>query len=242
MSPDESKLSPPYVSFKTFLSVLDSLSHGTPTQFDRSVMPSFAGSVQNQVTTALRYLNLIDAKGKTSDRLRILAEDKEQRKAVLKEVLSERYPEVMALDLMRTSPLQLMEVFRSYGPSGDTLEKTIRFFLAAAGYAGIPYSQMLTARKRGPRVKRNGRTVELNNNNEVDLEDLDDENENETDLHPPQRTLGEAITIDLRSGGTLTVSASTSFFKMSSQDRAFVFDIIDRLQQYTAKEATGTAE
>jgi hypothetical protein len=47
--------------------------------------------------------------------------------------------------------------------------------------------------------------------------------------------IGESLTVDLKSGGTLTVSASTSFFKMSAEDRTFVFGIIDQLQHYDAE-------
>jgi hypothetical protein len=38
--------------------------------------------------------------------------------------------------------------------------------------------------------------------------------------------------IRLRTGGTLTLTASLDLFSLGAEDRAFVFDLIDRLQQY----------
>lgn len=39
-------------------------------------------------------------------------------------------------------------------------------------------------------------------------------------------------TISLKSGGTVTVSGSFNLFSLSSEDRKFVFDLIDKLENY----------
>lgn len=43
---------------------------------------------------------------------------------------------------------------------------------------------------------------------------------------------GESRSVTLRSGGTLTISASTGFLSLSSADRKFVFGLIDSLEAY----------
>lgn len=42
----------------------------------------------------------------------------------------------------------------------------------------------------------------------------------------------ELLTINLRSGGSLTLTASVNLLKLKGEDRAFVFEIIDKLQSY----------
>lgn len=48
----------------------------------------------------------------------------------------------------------------------------------------------------------------------------------------PQATQEELLTINLRSGGSLTLTASVNLLKLKGEDRAFVFEIIDKLQSY----------
>jgi hypothetical protein len=38
--------------------------------------------------------------------------------------------------------------------------------------------------------------------------------------------------VQLKSGGSLTLAASIDLFSLSAEDRAFVFGLIDRLQDY----------
>lgn len=49
---------------------------------------------------------------------------------------------------------------------------------------------------------------------------------------PPPPPAGEAKTITLRGGGTLTLSASVKFFELPRADRDFVFKLIDELAEY----------
>ena len=70
-----------------------------------------------------------------------------------------------------------------------------------------------TRRKRTPRP-----------NDEPDDEDDDDDEE------PAQA--GESRSVTLKSGGTLTLSASTKFLALSSTYRKFVFELIDKLEEY----------
>ncbi len=49
---------------------------------------------------------------------------------------------------------------------------------------------------------------------------------------------GESRSVQLKSGGTLTLSATTKFMALNTTDRAFVFELIDKLLEY---EGTQTA-
>lgn len=48
---------------------------------------------------------------------------------------------------------------------------------------------------------------------------------------------GTSRTISLRSGGTLTVSATLDLFSLSPPDRKFVFEFIDKLESYESEDA-----
>jgi len=46
-----------------------------------------------------------------------------------------------------------------------------------------------------------------------------------------------AHTIDLTSGGSVTLSIPAHVLRLSPADREFVFDLIDRIKKYEAKQA-----
>jgi hypothetical protein len=48
---------------------------------------------------------------------------------------------------------------------------------------------------------------------------------------------GESKSIALKSGGTLTLSASFGFFSLSPSDRAFVFSLIEQLEEYGSESS-----
>jgi hypothetical protein len=60
------------------------------------------------------------------------------------------------------------------------------------------------------------------------ISDPSDEVESEIPLVPS----GTARQVTLKSGGTLTVTASMDVFKLSPADRTFVFSLIDKLSEY----------
>jgi hypothetical protein len=136
-----------YVGWSTFKScILEGLTHGgLPTAINRTVFPGQSGGVQNQLLTGLKFLGLIDEKGRPTQALKDLTvEDESARKQALAEVLRASYRDVFELDIARTTPKELSDTMvASYNVSGDTREKAVRFFLAAAQYAGIQLSPYL---------------------------------------------------------------------------------------------------
>lgn len=224
-----------YVSWKTFQNAIELLSKAElPNVIDKTVFPGMAFSVQNQFFTGMRFMGLIDDKNKPTKDLEALAiPDEEGRKRKLKEIIEDRYSELFALNLKKTTPDELdKKMAEAYRVSGLTRDRAVRFFVGAAKYLGIEMSPLIAGksssgvRASGSRVKRGGpRKVAL------PVEPL-----------RPQDVAGTSKTVRLQSGGTLTLSATLDLFALNAGDRKFVFDIIDSLEGYSQPEEIFTEE
>jgi hypothetical protein len=205
----------PYVPFKTFLTALEALEQDLPNQLDRSLWPSYSGAIQGQLLGAFRFLGLMDDGNCPTPALREMLGKRESRRDLLRALLERHYAPLVGLDLPRTSPRQLDEAMRQYGLSGATHKKAISFFLQAAQYAGLPLSVLLKAKTRTAAFgrRRPGAPAPAGKGGET----------------PPSSV---SKTVVLRTGGTLTVTASLDLFSLGAEDRKFVFDLIDRLQEY----------
>lgn len=128
---------------------------------------------------------------------------------------------------MKTTPALLEEKMReSYNVSGSTRDKAVRFFLAALEYLEIPVSPLfkrsggngtgVQRKRRGP-----GRPKVAMDTGEPPPHDAGN-----------VPTAGTSRVVKLKSGGTLTVSASLDLFSLVPTDRKFVFELIDRLEEY----------
>jgi hypothetical protein len=151
----------PYISFRTFLNLLDKLhSGGVPQHIDRHYWGVFlAGSTGQQVMAALRFLGLITPENKPTPMLERLV-DPTERKAALKELLDERYAGLSerGVDVSRTTPGYLERAFGElYNVDGETRRKAVTFYVHAAQFADIPLSQHVTAKTRQRRAPT-GRT------------------------------------------------------------------------------------
>lgn len=217
-----------YVAFATFRNALDQLSQGIPNRIDRSVFPGQSGGVQAQLLAGMRFLGLIDDDGKPQPRLsKIAVPDERSRKRELRVILEDCYADLFALDLEKTTPAELGEKMgASYGVSGDTRQKAVRFFLSAAEYADIALSPLFGKKKAGrgptstPRRRRAARSRTPARDN----------------AQPPSE--GTTKTVRLKSGGELTLSASIDLFSLTAEDRTFVFELIDRLDSYVGESDT----
>lgn len=143
----------PYISFRTFLNLLDRLhGGGIPQHIDRHFWGGFlAGGVGQQVMAALRFLGLIDpvTNEPTPMLERLVAP--EQRKAAMAELLRERYSAVWdsGIDPARTTPDHLDAAFsKLYKVDGETRRKAVTFFVHAAKFAELPLSMQVAAKTR----------------------------------------------------------------------------------------------
>jgi hypothetical protein len=141
-SATEARWTPPYVSFKTLMTIVTKMeAEGTPPRIDRSYLEKFAGGYQTQIIAALRSLDLIDTKGEVQPSLVELVDDGEHRAESVAKFVRQFYPEPVRLGTVNATQGQLEEAFRDYGVSGDTLRKAIGFYMAAAKYAQVPVSK-----------------------------------------------------------------------------------------------------
>ena len=224
-----------YVSWTTFKNSLTGLAQGLPNRIDKSAFPGLSGGVQAQLMAGLKFLGLIDNDGVPHPSLEALAvTDETDQKAKLASVLRDRYKAIFALGIDKMTPAQLDDAMTdSYGVTGDTREKAVRFFLSAVQHADIPVSRLLQAKTNGNgsagRKKRSTSKPRA----------IGDADAGRASTPPGEEVnSGKSLTINMRSGGTLTIAASVDFFTLGREDRDFVFKLIDELNNY-AKDGEG---
>jgi len=221
-------LTPAYVPFKTFTSVLDSFSTFLPDTIDSTMWPSYSGGIKSQLMGALRFLNLIDDDGKPTQPLHALSTlSAEERPAAFKGVLKHAYGSLMSLDLTKATPGSFDGEMRKFGQEGETHRKASSFFLQAAKWAGVPLSPLLlkkgslsgSRRKRpsAPKAKPPaGMPASLRIPNAV----LEGAN------------LGSRKEIVLSGGVKVSLGTDVDLFRMASEDRKFVMSILDLMEAY----------
>jgi hypothetical protein len=206
----------PYVPFRTFLAALEGFERGLPNQIDRSLWPSYSGAIRGQLLAAFRFLGLMDDNQSPTAALREMAAKPESRRALMRALVEKSYQPLVALDLARASPHQLEDAVRAaYGVTGATHKKAVSFFLQAVRYAGLPLSVLLKAKTRTAAFGR--RRLGAGERPAKESESA---------------AAAVSKTVQLKSGGSLTLAASIDLFSLSAEDRAFVFGLIDRLQDY----------
>lgn len=180
---------PPYVSFRTFLTLLDELkTNGIPPQIDRSVLHRFAGGIQGQLMSAMKALALVDDNNRPTAKLTglVMSFQTADFKNVLNQLLRESYPYVFNLDLMTATPAMFAKSFSDYTDAKeDVLRKCRTFFLHAAKEAGVPLGNRLENAKF-PR-SRNSNGVRRAKATRVQSE-LKDEGSGAGNTPPPNMT------------------------------------------------------
>lgn len=227
---EESKRSAAYLPWATFLSALDQLAQGIPSRIDRSVFPGIAWNVQTQLFAGMKFLGLLIGDDQPTPLLNdLVSGTEEERKTKLKKVIQDSYAELIAIDLTKATRAHFTEKLGElYSVTGDTRVKAARFFVSAAGYTGIPLSSFIAPSKDGTTngVKR-GRPAGSRPRTAKKAVATPIVTPAET-----PKTTGESKTVALVSGGTLTVSATSSFFSLNAADRQFYVDIVNKLEEY----------
>ena len=161
----EKKRLPPYVSYRTFRNFLDGLQMGgMPARIDRSYWGDrLSGTTGTQLISALRFLNLVDASGLPTNRLKMLVAARgPQRNELLRQVTFEAFAPLMkaGLDPQNATYSQLEEIFHdNFDLSGDVSRKCIKFFIMLAGDAGVHLSSFITRRLKSPRTGTNAKNT-----------------------------------------------------------------------------------
>jgi hypothetical protein len=247
----EKKVSAPYVPWQTFLTALDHVKAigGVPNEIDYSVFPSLNHQAKSQVLSAFKFLDLIDDDGKPKgDTLSRLALKSDERQAVMHSIIEKQYPDIVALDFQKITPTALDNALGNsrYNISGDTKKKAKTFLLKAAQFAGFTVSPLLTKitrnRRREGGRREGGRraagagspAAAIPNNNEGTVAPVETPRRDE-----PQ---GSQRTIQLRRGGSLTLLLDINILALKGDDRAFVFDLIDKIDAYEEGSTSSTEE
>jgi hypothetical protein len=179
---------PPYISFRTLTGLIERLKETVvPNQIDSSVLRNYAGGVARQIVTTLKFLELIEEGGATTDNLKALvgAYGTDAWKETLTQIIFDAYvPVIGKLDLDTATPGQVDAAFRNYGADGDVLRKCVAFWVAAVTSAGAQISPHILNRPRAKadRPKRRGRSRADNDNLNPGISD------ETADMHLP--TLG----------------------------------------------------
>ena len=229
---DESKRSAAYLPWATFKNALDQLEKGMPSRIDRSVFPGIAWNVQTQLFAGMKFLGLLKDDDEPTPLLHDLAQgSEEERKAKLKKVIEACYAELIAIDLTKASRAHFEEKFGEfYSVSGDTRVKAVRFFVSAAQYVGIPLSVFI-APKPGSPAKGRRAVGRPRGTRKAPAATPAAPNVAPAAGKPS----GTSKSVSLASGGELTLSATLDLFSLNAADRKFVFELIDKLEEYAAK-------
>jgi len=143
---------PPYVTYATWVRVLDDVRERKPTQLDGSYFRELGLSDSTGVTVraALSFLGLVEGEGiPTENLLKLVEADGEPRKRLIKQILEEVYePIVGGVDLEHATMGHLLDCFKRAGAEGNVGHKCVTFFLALAKDAGIALSPSLLAKSR----------------------------------------------------------------------------------------------
>jgi|GEM_PF-718733 len=231
------KRSVPYLPFKTFLNSLDTFTHGIPPKLDRTVWKSQAGLVQGLVMNTYRFFGLVDDQDNSTEWLEMLVKKPEARPATMRDIILGGYgPIVDRHDLTKMTQKMLEDEFeKHFSATGTTKQKAITFFLKAAKFADMPLSPFLINQIRNTAPKKRKVTKSRN----VQEDDAQEQGGGVFVIEDPNNN---AHSVDLVSGGKMTLTITANPFKMSGKDREFVFGIIDKLQEYEKENAASENE
>jgi hypothetical protein len=228
---------PPYMSFQTFWKFVEDLSaRPLPPQIDRSIMNSKSGTDQANLMSALTGFGLIGADQRVEPALRDLAiNDEVTRRERLAALIRKHYPEQVAVAEQNGTEQQLHQAFReSFNlESADTRRKAVTFYLHAARTAGMTLSEYCPNTRAGsgsPGTSRPKRAAKRR----APAASIDGaSNGSATRQRDGQtHTGGDTYIVTLASGGTVSVAVSVNLFGLTTEDRSFVIELIDKLKGY----------
>ena len=236
---------PPYLSFTTFWAFLEELTaKPLPPIVDRSIMSTKSGTDQISLTAALRSFELVDTAQNVTGLKALEQSTEDDRIRWLAEQLRLRYAKQIEVSEQNGTEHQLRQSFRdTFGITGaDTLRKAVTFFLHAAQKASIPLSPHFPATRSGsgapggPKPKKGTGTKR-----KPTKPTGGGAGGSEAPEAQPQQQ-GDGLTIELRSGGMVSVSVDVNLFSLSAEDRDFVIELVDKLKGYRQSDAADSDE
>lgn len=224
---------PPYTAFRTITDIIERMTQEEPpARIDKSYLDNYSGGYQSIVLAALNSLGLRDPSGQVTDRLENLVKaDADKRKAIFTDMLNEYYAPVLALGMNATQQ-QLIDAFRELGVNpGDTTRKAVAFFLGAAKYSGVPVSRHWKV----PRVPSSGTRRRTPDPGSAGATGTTGSGLNPAITLPTGSA--NTRTVQLLSGGTVTLTVSVDLFDLSGDDQKFVLGLVQELKDYGGSPA-----
>jgi hypothetical protein len=226
----------PYVPFKTFTNTLDSLAgEMMPARIDTSIWNNYSGATRSQLMGTFKFFGLLNEDNSPTADFKKLADDKEGRPALLREIMKRSYGDLMRMDLSKATPKTFDEALRKYGQEGETHRKAMAFFMSAAKLAGVHLSPLLT--KRGNMAAMRPKKVTPVKERLANTFEVPDGGRT---VYREQE--GPAKVVTLEGGATLTLSTSVDAFRLPSSDRKFVFELLDLIEKYESAHPVEGAE
>jgi len=229
----------PYAPPATVMHVIDRHRQVAIPRFDVATLErvGVSKSLAPRTAQTLRLLGLIDEEGNPT------AVFEELRKSstpdfqpTLARIVREAYKPVFdILDPTNASTSEIEDSFRHFTPAGQRGRMVTLFIglLDGAGLRDGALKKEPTARRRVPVPPRK---VSQSDNVVPALSQA-----NELSVEPSKATRydeGDTYRIQLNSGGSVSVVMDVNLFRMSSEDREFVIDLVDRLKNYQSAEDT----
>jgi hypothetical protein len=241
----EQKASAAYLPFRTFETGLDHLATITiPNTIENGTFPNMNPHNKWQMVSALKFFKLVDSNGKPQPFLYDLVKNKAERKANIKKLIEDSYPDIVELDFATMTVTELDKALSGdrYNVSGETKKKAKTFLLKAAQYAGFTVHPLLTKITRNRR-KGSGKQTAASGGSAVQSDASGNGGTSAETINKRTSEGGSEKMIQLRRGGSLTLSYSVNLWELKGEDRKFVFDLIDKIDAYEegSKDSTDDA-
>ena len=237
---DTAKVAVPYLPWKTFLSVMESLSKFLPEHVHPSIWPNYSGGVRSQVIATLRFLNLVEASGAPTDLLhRITQAQPSAWPPLMREALKQSYTSLMECDLTRATPGSFDAEMRKFGQDGDTHRKAASFFLQAAKFAGVPLSPLLLKKGGLSATRKKTSAAKRSNGN---TPSSGPKESTETEERRTTDPTGVNKTIHLDNESVLTLVLNRNFGELPSTQRRFVNKLFDLMEDFAESGLTDLPE
>lgn len=233
---------PPYnIPWATFLSAVEKIAADPPSRVDRSYLGSQSGNVQTYLIAALKAFGLVDQDARPA-RINDFA-DTATRKSTMADLLGEHYPTLVALGQTKATNDELREKFGEAFPgiTGESRVKAIRFFLSGMSYAELPVSDLWSSVKapRGAsaRTTTPRKPTARKNNGGASGDGVSGAGNSSA-----SGAAGYSRTVELKSGGTVTLTYNVNMMTSTQDDEDFVLGLVRQLRSYQESRSSSGAQ
>jgi hypothetical protein len=226
----------PYAPPATVMSVIQRHRQVAIPQFDIATLQRIgvSDSLAPRTLQSLRLLGLVDDDGRPTDAFETL------RKAataefheVLESILRSAYSPVFAiLDPTTASGEEVEDAFRHFVPSGQRSRMVTLFtglLREAHVLEGAPSKSTAPKRSAGTPSRRVSKKAAAPTSASEPTESVEAERPSPA---APRYGEGDTYRVQLRSGGSVSIVMDVNLFLMSTADREFVIDLVDRMKGY----------